>query len=127
MFWCVIVVHTCSVTIYGLFVFRTCFGLLSSLIICHMCAIVFTASFTIRDMAVRARQTLDVGFAWVVLFAIFCVMVLLGIMQYSAGVLNTAILEEIDNDLSKTSWVGSTMLGTLTLTGKCGFVSQYIP
>ncbi|XP_046370777.2 monocarboxylate transporter 5-like isoform X1 [Haliotis rufescens] len=76
-----------------------------------------TALFTIRDMAVRARQTVDGGFAWVVLFAIFCVMVLLGIMQYSAGVLNTAILEEIDNDLSKTSWVGSTMLGTLTLTG----------
>ncbi|XP_071078502.1 monocarboxylate transporter 9-like [Haliotis cracherodii] len=62
-------------------------------------------------------RVVDRGYAWIVLFATFCVMFICGILVYSTGVINTAILEEVDSDLSRTSWVGSTMLGTFTLMG----------
>ncbi|XP_048246212.1 monocarboxylate transporter 14-like isoform X3 [Haliotis rufescens] len=62
-------------------------------------------------------RVVDRGYAWIVLFATFCVMFICGMLVYSTGVINTAILEEVDSDLSRTSWVGSTMLGTYTLMG----------
>ncbi|XP_046556364.1 monocarboxylate transporter 14-like [Haliotis rubra] len=65
----------------------------------------------------KPTHDVDRGYAWVVLFASFCAMFICGMMVYSTGVINTAILEEVDSDLSRTSWVGSTMLGTFTFMG----------
>ncbi|XP_067668638.1 monocarboxylate transporter 9-like isoform X2 [Haliotis asinina] len=65
----------------------------------------------------KTTHDVDHGYAWVVLFASFCTMFICGIMVYSTGVINIAILEEVDSDLSRTSWVGSTMLGTFTFLG----------
>ena len=67
--------------------------------------------------AMERGKNIDRGYAWLVLIAAFMVMFLGGMMTYSSGVINTALLEEVDSDISKTSWVGSTMLGTYSLTG----------
>ncbi|XP_046349404.2 monocarboxylate transporter 5-like isoform X2 [Haliotis rufescens] len=59
----------------------------------------------------------DRGYAWVVLAACFSIEVLYGALISSVGVLTPAILEEIDGDLVKVSWIGSTLLGTFTMCG----------
>ncbi|XP_046560036.1 monocarboxylate transporter 14-like [Haliotis rubra] len=60
---------------------------------------------------------IDRGYAWVVLVAAFCLQFLVGLLAYSPGVMNIAMLDEIENDLTKTSWVGSINFGTCTLLG----------
>ncbi|XP_067668635.1 monocarboxylate transporter 9-like isoform X2 [Haliotis asinina] len=65
----------------------------------------------------KTTHDIDRGYAWVILFASFCAMFICGMLVYSTGVMNTAILKEVDSDLSRTSWVGSTLLGTFTFMG----------
>ncbi|XP_067670228.1 monocarboxylate transporter 12-like [Haliotis asinina] len=59
----------------------------------------------------------DIGYAWVALFAATFSNFITGMLIYSPGVFNTAILDEIENDLSRTSWIGSTLVGTITISG----------
>ncbi|XP_071086245.1 monocarboxylate transporter 9-like [Haliotis cracherodii] len=68
-------------------------------------------------MDTRHRKDTDSGYAWVVLFAATFSNFIIGMLLYSPGVFNTAILEEVENDLSRTSWIGSTLVGTTTLSG----------
>lgn len=65
------------------------------------------------------KEDVDHGYAWVVLAACFAIEVLYGALICSVGVITPAILEEVDGDLVKVSWVGSTMMGTFTMCGKC--------
>ncbi|XP_048247365.1 monocarboxylate transporter 12-like [Haliotis rufescens] len=63
------------------------------------------------------KEDVDRGYAWVVLAACFAIEVLYGALICSVGVITPAILEEIDGDLVKVSWIGSTLLGTFTMCG----------
>ncbi|RUS71411.1 hypothetical protein EGW08_020824 [Elysia chlorotica] len=60
---------------------------------------------------------LDGGWAWVVLIASFLGATLLGASVYSAGVLMKAILDEVEDDLTKASWVGSVFVCVMSLSG----------
>ncbi|XP_059151984.1 uncharacterized protein LOC131938104 [Physella acuta] len=60
---------------------------------------------------------LDQGWAWVVLAAAFWASTLLGATVYAAGVLMSAIMEEINPDLTKVAWVGSVNVFVMYLTG----------
>ncbi|XP_046566300.1 monocarboxylate transporter 9-like [Haliotis rubra] len=60
---------------------------------------------------------IDHGYAWVVLGACFTIEFLCGALICSVGVLTPAMLEEIDGDLVKVSWIGSTLLGTFSMCG----------
>ncbi|XP_046542408.1 monocarboxylate transporter 12-like isoform X3 [Haliotis rubra] len=62
-------------------------------------------------------RDIDRGYAWVVLFAATFSNFITGMLVYSPGVFNTAILEEVEHDLSRTSWIGSTLVGTITMLG----------
>ncbi|XP_067670510.1 monocarboxylate transporter 12-like [Haliotis asinina] len=64
-----------------------------------------------------SRSNIDRGYAWVILAAAFTLQLMAGILAYSPGVMNIAVLEEIENDLTKTSWIGSINFGTCTLLG----------
>ncbi|XP_067670480.1 monocarboxylate transporter 5-like [Haliotis asinina] len=64
-----------------------------------------------------ANANIDRGYAWVVLVAAFGLQFMVGLLAYSPGVMNIAMLDEIENDLTKTSWVGSINFGTCTLLG----------
>ncbi|XP_071086261.1 monocarboxylate transporter 5-like [Haliotis cracherodii] len=64
-----------------------------------------------------SRANVDRGYAWVILAAAFTLQFMAGILAYSPGVMNIAVLEEIENDLTKTSWIGSINFGTCTLLG----------
>ncbi|XP_067668286.1 monocarboxylate transporter 12-like [Haliotis asinina] len=64
-----------------------------------------------------SRSNIDRGYAWVILAAAFTLQLMAGILVYSPGVMNIAVLEEIENDLTKTSWIGSANFGACTLLG----------
>ncbi|XP_046349292.1 monocarboxylate transporter 14-like [Haliotis rufescens] len=64
-----------------------------------------------------SNPNIDRGYAWVVLAAAFALQFMVGLLAYSPGVMNIAMLDEIENDLTKTSWVGSINFGTCTLLG----------
>ncbi|XP_046575523.1 monocarboxylate transporter 5-like [Haliotis rubra] len=72
------------------------------------------------------RQTKDIdrGYAWVVCGACFAMQVLCGALNSSPGVITPAILEEVDGDLVKVSWVGSTLLGTFSMCGPLAGIIQ---
>ncbi|XP_046553288.1 monocarboxylate transporter 9-like [Haliotis rubra] len=59
----------------------------------------------------------DRGYAWVILGCGYLSNVVCGMLYYSTGVVNTAVLDQMQEGVVKTSWVGSILLGTLTLTG----------
>ncbi|XP_046349385.2 monocarboxylate transporter 12-B-like [Haliotis rufescens] len=63
------------------------------------------------------KEDVDHGYAWAVLAACFAIEVLYGVLICSVGVITPAILEEVDGDLVKVSWVGSTVMGTFTMCG----------
>ncbi|XP_067670506.1 monocarboxylate transporter 5-like isoform X2 [Haliotis asinina] len=63
------------------------------------------------------KEDADHGYAWVVLSACFAIEFLYGFLICSVGVLTPAFLEEIDSDLVKVSWIGSTLLGTFSTCG----------
>ncbi|XP_067668285.1 monocarboxylate transporter 5-like [Haliotis asinina] len=62
-------------------------------------------------------KDIDRGYAWVVCVACFAISVLSAALYTSVGVITPAILEYVDDDLVKVSWVGSTLLGTFTMCG----------
>ncbi|XP_067668881.1 monocarboxylate transporter 13-like [Haliotis asinina] len=64
-----------------------------------------------------STRSTDRGYAWVILGCGYLSNVVCGMLYYSTGVVNTAVLDQMQEGIVKTSWVGSTLLGTLTLTG----------
>ncbi|XP_048246340.1 monocarboxylate transporter 2-like [Haliotis rufescens] len=60
---------------------------------------------------------IDHGYAWVALMATFSIQFIIGVTICSTGVINIAIMEEVEDDITKTSWIGSTLVGTFTLLG----------
>ncbi|XP_067670473.1 monocarboxylate transporter 5-like [Haliotis asinina] len=70
------------------------------------------------------RKDIDGGYAWVVCVACFAIEVIGGCINTSVGVITPAILEEVDDDLVKVSWVGSTLLGTFTMCGPLAGIIQ---
>lgn len=74
--------------------------------------------FDARSLAGLQEPTnLDAGWAWVVLIAGFIGTSLLGACVYSAGVLMNPILEEVENDLVKASWIGSVFVCVMSFSG----------
>ncbi|XP_067670580.1 monocarboxylate transporter 9-like [Haliotis asinina] len=70
-------------------------------------------------------RDIDHGYAWVALLSVFSIQFIIGIMTYSTGVINIAVMEEVEGDITKTSWIGSTLFGTYTLLGPiAGIVQQ---
>ncbi|XP_071086694.1 monocarboxylate transporter 12-like [Haliotis cracherodii] len=63
------------------------------------------------------RVHIDQGYSWVVLSAAFGIQFLVGMLVFNVGAMTSAILEEIDSDLTRTSWVGATLNATITLLG----------
>ncbi|KAH9500848.1 hypothetical protein Btru_073156 [Bulinus truncatus] len=59
----------------------------------------------------------DQGWAWVILASSFFSFTLLGATAYAAGVFMSAILKEINPDLTKVAWVGSVNVCFTYLTG----------
>ncbi|XP_046575548.1 monocarboxylate transporter 9-like isoform X3 [Haliotis rubra] len=72
----------------------------------------------------RQRKDIDCGYAWVVCVACFAIELLCGTLNSSPGVITPAILEEVDGDLVKVSWVGSTLLGTFSMCGPLAGIIQ---
>ncbi|XP_046560018.1 monocarboxylate transporter 5-like [Haliotis rubra] len=70
------------------------------------------------------RKDIDRGYAWVVCVACFAMQVLCGALNSSPGVITPAILDEVDGDLVKVSWVGSTLLGTYSMSGPLAGIIQ---
>ncbi|XP_067669225.1 monocarboxylate transporter 9-like [Haliotis asinina] len=70
------------------------------------------------------RKDIDGGYAWVVCVACFAIEVLCSSINTSVGVITPAILEYVDDDLVKVSWVGSTLLGTFTMCGPLAGIIQ---
>ncbi|XP_046575589.1 monocarboxylate transporter 14-like [Haliotis rubra] len=64
-----------------------------------------------------SRRNIDGGYAWVILLAAFTLQFMAGILAYSPGVTNIAVLEEIENDLTQASWIGAVNFGTCSLLG----------
>ncbi|XP_046378151.2 monocarboxylate transporter 14-like [Haliotis rufescens] len=62
------------------------------------------------------HKNIDRGYAWVVLVTSWLQVVISGIFYYTTGVVNTALLENMQEGVVKTSWVGSTLYGTMMLT-----------
>ncbi|KAI8777504.1 uncharacterized protein LOC106074570 [Biomphalaria glabrata] len=60
---------------------------------------------------------LDRGWAWVILASSFFSFTLLGATAYAAGVFMSAIIQEVEPDLTKVSWVGSVNVCFTYLTG----------
>ncbi|XP_071086696.1 monocarboxylate transporter 12-like [Haliotis cracherodii] len=70
-------------------------------------------------------RQVDQGYAWVALAASFSIHFTIGLMAYTFGVINISIMEEIEDDITKTSWIGSTLFGTISLSGPvAGMVHQ---
>ncbi|XP_071086177.1 monocarboxylate transporter 14-like [Haliotis cracherodii] len=59
------------------------------------------------------HKNIDRGYAWVVLVTSWLQVV---IFYYTTGVVNTALLENMQEGVVKTSWVGSILYGTMMLT-----------
>ncbi|CAG5130050.1 unnamed protein product [Candidula unifasciata] len=65
----------------------------------------------------QSPADMDGGWAWVVLFAAFFSLSLTGATMFAAGVLMSAILEQIENDLTKASWIGAAHLSVTCMSG----------
>ncbi|XP_046557969.1 monocarboxylate transporter 14-like [Haliotis rubra] len=63
------------------------------------------------------RSDIDRGWAWVILGVSFCGSLLTGMHVYSLGIIMAALLDEIDSDLTRVSWVSSMYSASLTLSG----------
>ncbi|XP_067670315.1 monocarboxylate transporter 2-like [Haliotis asinina] len=64
-----------------------------------------------------ASRIIDRGYAWVILTVSWLQVVIAGLLYYSTGVITTAVLEDMKEGVVMSSWVGSTLLGTVMLTG----------
>ncbi|XP_071086383.1 monocarboxylate transporter 2-like [Haliotis cracherodii] len=54
----------------------------------------------------------------------FSIQFIIGVTICSTGVINIAIMEEVEDDITKTSWIGSTLVGTYTSLGPIAGVVQ---
>ncbi|XP_067681650.1 monocarboxylate transporter 13-like [Haliotis asinina] len=63
------------------------------------------------------RSDIDRGWAWVILGASFSGSLLTGMHVYSLGIIMAALLDEVDSDLTRVSWVSSMYSASLTLSG----------
>ncbi|XP_067669216.1 monocarboxylate transporter 14-like [Haliotis asinina] len=71
------------------------------------------------------RKDVDHGYAWVALAAAVSIQLLAGLVAFSSGVINIAIMHEVENDITKTSWIGSTLIGSYTLLGPIAGMVQH--
>ncbi|CAL1527719.1 unnamed protein product [Lymnaea stagnalis] len=79
-----------------------------------------TGNLDLDEFAGETQQTvpdMDGGWAWVVLFAAFCSLALTGATTFTAGVLMSAILEQIEDDITKASWIGAVHVSVLCMSG----------
>ncbi|XP_067669215.1 monocarboxylate transporter 2-like isoform X3 [Haliotis asinina] len=72
-----------------------------------------------------ATRDVDRGYAWVALGAALSIQFVHGIIIYSAGIFNIALMEEVENDITKVSWIGSTLIGAYTLLGPAAGMIQH--
>ncbi|KAK3096259.1 hypothetical protein FSP39_025048 [Pinctada imbricata] len=72
----------------------------------------------------RRDRDIDGGWAWMVMLGSFGCQFLAGFLNYSAGVIHVALLEEFDGGVAKTSFVGSVFASLAFLVGP--FVSILI-
>ena len=61
----------------------------------------------------------DGGYGWVVCFGSFFCMLILDGMLFSFGVFFVELLDSFGESKGKTAWVGSTLMGTHLIVGKC--------
>ncbi|XP_046349965.2 monocarboxylate transporter 12-like [Haliotis rufescens] len=67
----------------------------------------------------------DRGYAWVALGAALSIQLIDGIIIYSSGIFNIALMEVVENDITKVSWIGSTLIGSYTLLGPVAGMVQH--
>ncbi|RUS78615.1 hypothetical protein EGW08_013621 [Elysia chlorotica] len=63
------------------------------------------------------KGDVDGGWAWVILFAAFCSLALVGCTAFSAGVFMPYILEHIEPDISRASWIGAVHTSVTCFSG----------
>ncbi|XP_076453743.1 uncharacterized protein LOC143288947 isoform X2 [Babylonia areolata] len=66
--------------------------------------------------AYKAKD-IDQGWAWVVLVSAFLGMTIFGTFTFSIGIFQAEILQVVEPDIQKTSWVGATHFSTLCMMG----------
>ncbi|KAL8620769.1 hypothetical protein ACOMHN_043812 [Nucella lapillus] len=66
---------------------------------------------------VHVARDVDEGWAWVVLAAAFMGMCIFGTFTFSIGIFQAEILQTLEPDIQKTSWVGATHFSTLCIMG----------
>ncbi|XP_067669214.1 monocarboxylate transporter 5-like isoform X2 [Haliotis asinina] len=71
------------------------------------------------------KNDIDHGYAWVALSAALSIQLMVAFVVFSSGVINIAIMEEVENDITKTSWIGSCQSGTFTLLGPVSGLIQH--
>nr|KAG5697679.1 hypothetical protein BaRGS_000564 [Batillaria attramentaria] len=67
-------------------------------------------------MAFQAPDV-DRGWAWVVLVSAFLGMTIFGTFTFSIGIFQAEVLQAVDPDVQKVSWIGATHLSVLCVTG----------
>ncbi|XP_005090743.1 uncharacterized protein LOC101852300 [Aplysia californica] len=65
----------------------------------------------------NALPDIDRGYAWIILASAVAALALLGATTIAAGILMPAILEQIDPDITKASWIGSVHVSTMCMSG----------
>ncbi|XP_046567328.1 monocarboxylate transporter 12-like [Haliotis rubra] len=76
-------------------------------------------------LMMTTRKDVDQGYAWVALAAAVSIQLLAGLVAFSSGVINIAIMQEVENDITETSWIGSTLIGSYTLLGPLAGMVQH--
>ena len=66
----------------------------------------------------RKVHDIDQGWAWVVLVAAFLGMTIFGTFTFSTGIFQAEILQVVEPDVQKTSWVGASHLCVLCVIGE---------
>ena len=66
----------------------------------------------------REVHDIDQGWAWVVLVAAFLGMTIFGTFTFSTGIFQAEILQVVEPDVQKTSWVGASHLCVLCVIGE---------
>ncbi|XP_046349296.2 monocarboxylate transporter 5-like [Haliotis rufescens] len=72
-----------------------------------------------------SRKDIDQGYAWVALASAVSIQLLAGLVAFSSGVINIAIMQEVENDITKSSWIGSTLIGSYTILGPIAGMVQH--
>ena len=67
------------------------------------------------------HKDLDHGWAWLVLFAAFVALFVMGGTNYSAGLIHTTLLDKYRENQSTTSWTGALHTALFNLAGNQSF------